>query len=146
MQLTMKAMSVIPGRPGSELIAGLPDPPPADGSVLVEGLLAGIELVPELAGRLAQAGVLCLIGISSSQRRLPVDLNRVAASMVLENAVIFGTVSAARRHYEQAVEALTRADPAWLGGLITRRVPLSSWQEVLTRQPGDVKVTVDLTK
>ena len=38
----MKAMSVIPGRPGSELIAELPDPPPADGSVLVEGLLAGI--------------------------------------------------------------------------------------------------------
>jgi len=113
--------------------------------VILECAGAG-ELVPELAGRLAQAGVLCLIGISSSQRRLPVDLNRVAASMVLENAVIFGTVSAARRHYEQAVEALTRADPAWLGGLITRRVPLSSWQEVLTRQPGDVKVTVDLTK
>ena len=38
----MKAMSVIPGRPGSELIAELPDPPPAEGSVLVEGLLAGI--------------------------------------------------------------------------------------------------------
>src|SRR5260370_1389647 len=39
-----------------------------------------------------------------------------------------------------------RADPAWLGGLISRRVPLSSWQQVLTRQPGDVKVAVDLTK
>ena len=113
--------------------------------VILECAGAG-ELVPELAGRLAQAGVLCLIGISSSQRRLPVNLNRVAASMVLQNAVIFGTVSAARRHYEQAVEALTQADPAWLGGLITRRVPLSSWQEVLTRRPGDVKVTVDLTK
>src|SRR2546430_16101520 len=35
-------MSVIPGCPGSELIAELPDPPPAEGSVLVEGLLAGI--------------------------------------------------------------------------------------------------------
>ena len=33
-----------------------------------------------------------------------------------------------------------------LGGLITRRVPLSSWPEVLTRRPGDVKVAVDLTK
>jgi len=32
---------VIPGRSGSELIAELPDPPPAEGSVLVEGLLAG---------------------------------------------------------------------------------------------------------
>jgi len=55
-------------------------------------------------------------------------------------------VSAARRHYEQAVEALARADPAWLGGLISRRVPLSGWQEGLARQPGDVKVVVDLTQ
>ena len=55
-------------------------------------------------------------------------------------------MSAARRHYEQAVGALARADPAWLGALITRRVPLSAWHQVLTREPGDVKVTVDLTK
>lgn len=75
----------------------------------------------------------------------PVGMYR-CCTMVLENSVIFGTVSAARRHYELAVEALSRADPAWLGGLISRRVPLSSWQQVLTRQPGDVKVTVDLTK
>jgi hypothetical protein len=102
--------------------------------------------VGELASKVAQAGVLCLIGISSSQRSLPVDMNRVTASIVLENSVIFGTVSAARRHYEQAIEALSRADPAWLGGLISRRVPLSSWQQVLARQPDDVKITVDLTK
>ena len=38
----MKAMSVIPGHPGSELVAERPDPPPGQGSVLVEGLLAGI--------------------------------------------------------------------------------------------------------
>ncbi len=73
-------------------------------------------------------------------------MNRLGASMVLENSVIFGTVSAARRHYEQAVEALSQADPAWLGGLVNRRVPLSAWQQVLTRQPGDVKVVVDLTR
>jgi len=66
--------------------------------------------------------------------------------MVLENSVIFGTVSAARRHYEHAVEALAGADPAWLAGLISRRVPLSWWPRGLTRQPGYVKVAVDLTK
>jgi hypothetical protein len=99
-----------------------------------------------MAGRMAQAGVICLIGISSGQRRLPVNVASVSASMVLANSVVFGTVSAARRHYEQATRALARADPAWLGALISRRVPLSSWQHVLTRGPGDVKVTVDLTK
>src|SRR5512133_3833263 len=38
----VKAMSVIPGHFGSELVAELPDPAPGQGSVLVEGLLAGI--------------------------------------------------------------------------------------------------------
>ncbi len=104
------------------------------------------ELVIELAGRVASAAVICLAGISSGQRSLPVNLDKVNADMVLENAVIFGTVNAARRNYDQAVTALTEADPEWLARLISRRVPLSSWTDALDRQPDDVKVTVDLTK
>jgi threonine dehydrogenase-like Zn-dependent dehydrogenase len=113
--------------------------------VVLECTGAG-ELVAELAGKLAQAGVLCLIGVSSVPHRPPVNMNRFGRSMVLGNSLVFGTVSAARRHYEQAVEALARADPAWLGGLISRRVPLSCWPEGLAREPGDVKVVVDLTQ
>ena len=103
------------------------------------------ELVIELAGKLAPAGVMCLIGISSAappagrhepRRRLD-GAGKLAG---------LGTVSAARRHYEQAVGALARADPAWLRGLSSRRVPLSGWQQGLARQPGDVKVVVDLTQ
>ncbi|HEY2262534.1 MAG TPA: glucose 1-dehydrogenase [Streptosporangiaceae bacterium] len=104
------------------------------------------NLTAELATQLAPAGVMCLVGISSSPYRRAVDMNRIGASMVLANSVIFGTVSAARRHYELAVEALGRADQAWLGALISQRVPLSAWPHALTRQPGDVKVVVDLTR
>jgi hypothetical protein len=39
--------------------------------------------------------------------------------MMLANSVIFGTVSAARRPYELAVEALAGADHAWPGRLIS---------------------------
>ena len=113
--------------------------------VVLECAGAG-ELVAGLAPRLAPAGVMCLIGISSGAHRLPVNMNQVVGSMVLGNSVIFGTVSAARRHYEQAVEALGQADPAWLSGLISRRVPLSRWPDGLARSPDDVKVVVDLTK
>jgi glucose 1-dehydrogenase len=113
--------------------------------VVLECTGAG-DLVVELARLLAQAGVLCLVGISSDHRRLLVNVDLIGASMVLRNLVLFGTVSAARRHYEQAVEALAAADPAWLGALISRRVPLSSWQHGFTPGPGDVKVVVDLTK
>ena len=48
-------------------------------------------------------------------------------------------------HREQAAAALAAADPSWLGGLITGRVPLSSWIEALNRQSEDIKVVVDLT-
>jgi glucose 1-dehydrogenase len=49
---------------------------------------------------------MCVVGISSSPYHRPVDMNQIGASIVLANSVIFGTVSAARRHYELAVEAL----------------------------------------
>jgi threonine dehydrogenase-like Zn-dependent dehydrogenase len=103
------------------------------------------QLVFDLAGTMAPAGVICLAGLSSGQRTVPIDLDAVNSEIVLENAVIFGTVNAARRNYIQAVEALAKADPGWLGGLITRRVPLSTWPDALARQPDDVKVIVDLT-
>jgi threonine dehydrogenase-like Zn-dependent dehydrogenase len=112
--------------------------------VVLECAGAG-ELVAGLAPRLAPAGIMCLIGISSGPYRLPVDMNQVIGSMVLGNSVIFGTVSAARRHYERAVEALSQADPVWLSGLISRRVPLSRWPGGLAGNPDDVKVVVDLT-
>jgi threonine dehydrogenase-like Zn-dependent dehydrogenase len=103
------------------------------------------QLVVDLAGKLAPAGVVCLAGLSSGRRSMPVNLDAINAEIVLENAVIFGTVNAARRNYIQAVQALAKADPDWLAGLITRRVPLRTWPDALTRQPNDVKVTVDLT-
>jgi glucose 1-dehydrogenase len=103
------------------------------------------RLVFDLAGTMASAGVICLVGLSSGAHRAAIDLDRVNSGLVMGNVVMFGTVSAARRHYAQAVQALARADPGWLGGLITRRVPLDAWPDALTRRPGDVKVAVDLT-
>lgn len=102
------------------------------------------ELVVELAAKVAQAGVICLAGISSGRRGVPVNLNQVNAEIVLENAVLFGTVNAARRNYAQATDALAKADPEWLSALISRRVPLSSWPDALSKGPDDVKVAVDL--
>ena len=92
----------------------------------------------------AAAGVVCLTGVSSGGRQLPVDAGAVNRRLVLENDVVFGSVNANRSHYDAAVDALSAADPAWLSGLITRRVPLESWVDGLQHQSGDVKVVVDL--
>ena len=57
--------------------------------------------------------------------------------------VKFIFVNANRRHYEAGAQALAQADPAWLGRLITRRVPLTSWSQAYQRQPTDVKVVLE---
>jgi glucose 1-dehydrogenase len=97
------------------------------------------------ARRLASGGIMCLTGIMNLDPALDVDATALNRNMVLRNQVLFGSVNAGRRHWEQAAEALAAADPGWLGALITRRVPLSSWTDALDRQPEDIKVVVDLT-
>ncbi|MGH8596819.1 MAG: hypothetical protein ACREXT_09200 [Gammaproteobacteria bacterium] len=52
------------------------------------------------------------------------------------------SVSANRRHYEQAAAALVRADRVWLDRLITSHIPLSAWAPGLERPPGDVKTII----
>jgi threonine dehydrogenase-like Zn-dependent dehydrogenase len=90
-------------------------------------------------------GIVCLTGISSGGRKLEVDLSNLNRSLVLENDVVFGSVNANRRHYEAAAGALARADKAWLARLISRRVPLDSWQQAIQRYPDDVKVVIDFS-
>lgn len=88
-------------------------------------------------------GIVCLAGISSGGHKLEIDLASLNRSLVLENDVVFGSVNANRRHYEAAAAALARADKAWLSRLISRRVPLDSWEQAFNRQAHDVKVVID---
>ncbi len=90
----------------------------------------------------AGAGILCLTGVSSGGRSVPFDSGGFNRRMVLRNDVAFGSVNANRSHYEAAAAALAAADPQWLGGLITRRVPLARWPEAFERRDDDVKVVL----
>ena len=47
---------------------------------------------------------------------------------------------------ELAAGALAQADPHWLAGLITRRVPLGQWADAYNRQPGDIKTVLDFPR
>ncbi|MCK1795196.1 glucose 1-dehydrogenase [Streptomyces sp. XM4193] len=101
-------------------------------------------LVFGLSEILPPAAVLCLTGIASGSKEVSVDTDEVNKTLVLDNSVVFGTVNAARRHYEQAARALAEADRTWLERLITRRVPMDGYAEALHKGPQDVKVVVDL--
>ena len=65
-------------------------------------------------------------------------------SMALRNESVVGSVNANRRHYEAAAAALAKANRDWLEQVVSRRVPLASWQQALERQPDDVKVMVEV--
>jgi threonine dehydrogenase-like Zn-dependent dehydrogenase len=106
------------------------------------GADAVIVDVLEVAG---PGGIVCLTGVSSGGRRLLVDIGATNRDIVLENNVVFGSVNANRRHWNNAAAALLAADPVWLASLITRRVPLARFDEAMTLNPTDVKVMLDLT-
>jgi threonine dehydrogenase-like Zn-dependent dehydrogenase len=86
--------------------------------------------------------IMCLTGVSSAGSESVVDPGLLNRNMVLQNSVLFGSVNANRRHYELAAQALAKADPEWLGGLITRRVPVSQWADAYTRRPDDIKTVL----
>jgi len=102
-------------------------------------------VVLDVIQRNSPSGVVCLTGVSSGGRTIELDLGATNRTIVLENDVVFGSVNANRSHYAEAAAALVAADPSWLEGLLTRRIPLDSWVDGLDRRPEDVKVVVDLT-
>jgi len=102
------------------------------------------SVVFDLMSCLAANGVLCLTGLSSGRHALDVDESSINKQLVLTNGVAFGSVNAARQHYEQAAAYLAAADQKWLEQLVSRRVPMQSWPQALERSDADVKVVVDL--
>jgi glucose 1-dehydrogenase len=103
------------------------------------------ELVVDAMQHTAPGAIVCLTGVASS-RTLSVDIGSLNNEIVLENDVVFGSVNAARRHFDQAADVLRRADRDWLARLINRRVPLERWQEALEKGEDDIKVVVDFAR
>ncbi|MEV0696030.1 glucose 1-dehydrogenase [Streptomyces sp. NPDC050388] len=128
------------------------------GATFHAGDVQDIELEPDVVIECTGAGplvfslisvvgpnyVICLAGISSGSRKIPVGLDELNKEMVLENLVVFGSVNAGRRNYQQAADALAKADRSWLERLITRRVPMDEYTDARHKTPDDVKVVVDL--
>jgi glucose 1-dehydrogenase len=86
--------------------------------------------------------ITCLTGVSAAGEASSVDAGLLNRNMVLQNSALFGSVNANRHHYELAAEALAKADPDILGGLITRQVPIDRWADAYTRQPDDIKTVL----
>jgi threonine dehydrogenase-like Zn-dependent dehydrogenase len=102
------------------------------------------SLVADVLRHTGRCGIVCLTGVSTGGRTVPVDVGAINRELVLDNDVVFGSVNANRRHYEAACDILAAADRRWIGQLITRRVPLDQWIDGLEPRPDDIKVVVQL--
>ncbi|MBC7300353.1 MAG: glucose 1-dehydrogenase [Nocardia sp.] len=115
-----------------------------DPDVVIEA--TGSPAVALSAAEINNPGVIvCLTGVSAPGEESEVDLGALNRNIVLDNALVFGSVNANRHHYELAAQSLAKADPEWLGRLITRRLPLERALEAF--DPGehtDIKVVIDL--
>ena len=100
------------------------------------------DLMVDVAGVTKPNGIVCLAGVTDEGHRVTVTSD-IARGMVLENRIVFGTVNANRRHYEEAARVLAQADESWLGRLVNRRVSLNDWKEAYARQPDDVKTVIE---
>ena len=116
---------------------------PCEPDIVIECTGVG-QLVFDLLSHTAPNSITCLTGISEGTRKLEAEAEAINKSLVLDNDVVVGSVNANRRHYDAAVEALSRADRDWLARLVTRRVPMSRWPEALQRDDTDLKVVLDL--
>ncbi|XTZ18830.1 glucose 1-dehydrogenase [Micromonospora echinospora] len=103
-------------------------------------------VVLDVMCKAAPVGIVCLTGVSSGGRIIDFDAGALNRAMVLENTVVFGSVNANRRHWELAAEALGRADPSWLGSLVTRRLPVEAYAEAYHPGMDDIKVVLDFAR
>jgi threonine dehydrogenase-like Zn-dependent dehydrogenase len=101
------------------------------------------DIVVEAVMGTAPGAVTCLLGVSPRGPKLSVDVGSLNDELVLENDVVLGSVNANHRHFNTAADALAAADPAWLEGLITRRVPVQQWSEALDKRPTDIKTIIE---
>jgi threonine dehydrogenase-like Zn-dependent dehydrogenase len=128
---------------GAHYHAGPVSDLPVEPDIVIECTGAG-QVAIDATLKAAPNGVVCLTGLSGGTTAAETRPDAMNDALVLENKVAFGTVNAARHHYDQAAEALARADRDWLARLITRRLPPDEWSTGLEKGDDDVKVVVQM--
>ena len=109
--------------------------------VIVECTGVG-QVIADSVNVVGAGGIVCLTGVGTGGRTVGYSTADLAATMVLQNNVIVGSVNANKRHWFKAGQALARADATWLARLLSRRERPEAFMNALHRQPDDIKVVI----
>ena len=119
--------------------------------------LGGMDIIVEATGvpklafnlldALARDGIYVLVGVPGKEREISIPGAELLRRMVLNNQVLFGSVNAARTHFQLAIDELLCAHFRWgqqLERLITNLYPSTQYEQALTEHdPNEIKVVVD---
>ena len=116
-----------------------------------------IDVVIEATGNSAVAfeclplvganGAALLTSVTGAMRSLEVPADLINQRLVLNNVLVVGTVNAKADDFRQGITDLSDAERRWpgfLGGLITRRVPLEDAARALPHDPSQIKTVVEV--
>ena len=117
---------------------------PLEPDVIIECTGVG-QVIADVIRKVPSGGIVCLTGVGSGGATMAGSTADVAATMVLQNNAVLGTVNANKRHWYLAGQDLARADRKWLSRLITRRERPESFARALERQPDDIKVVIQFS-
>jgi threonine dehydrogenase-like Zn-dependent dehydrogenase len=103
------------------------------------------QVISDCLRAASAGGVVCLTGVGSGGRTTGFTAD-VAATMVLQNNVVVGSVNANKRHWYKAAQLLAQSDRTWLIRLITRRERPEAFMHALHREPDDIKVVIQFAE
>ena len=105
------------------------------------------QLSFEMMRVLGTNAVFVFTGVPGRKGPVQVDTDLIMRNLVLKNQVVFGTVNAGRDAFEAAVRDLELFLERWpqaLRSLITARLPLARYRELLLGAPGGIKNVITL--
>jgi len=112
--------------------------------IIVECTGVGAVIVDSIQ-KVNAGGIICLTGVGAGGAK-GLTVADVAASTVLKNNIIVGSVNANKRHWYRAGQNLANSDKEWLRRLITRIEKPENFKQALERQPDDIKVIIQFSE
>ena len=150
----------LPPNPKSSLVESFGAAYVSSQSASIEKLArqaGNIDLVYEATGAsslsfemmkfLGTNGIFIFTGVPGRKAPVEVDTDLIMRNLVLKNQVVFGTVNAGRDAFEVAIRDIGIFKSRWpdsLRSLITGRVPMESYRELLLGQAPGIKNVITL--
>ncbi len=111
--------------------------------IIIECTGVGSVIVDSIQ-KVNAGGIICLTGVGAGGAK-GLTVADVAASAVLKNNLIVGSVNANKRHWYKAGQNLAQSDRNWLSRMITRCERPEDFQEALEKRPDDVKTIIQFS-